>query len=375
VHGNLVEKETTMSHLGEPLVIGPLRLANRIVMPPLVTFRAGHDGTVTPVLMDHYRQSRGAGLVVVEATAVSPEGRLGQAQIGAFEDRHVEGLAELARIIHENGSVAAIQIHHAGGSTSTTSTFGLPLVAPSSVPTSKGEIPLALDEEGIQRIIACYAEAARRAREAGFDAVELHFAHGYLGSQFLSPYTNLRTDRWGGSLENRARFLRDALARVREAVGTALAVYCRLGVADGRPGGLSLDEGIQVAKWLEADGMPLLHISHGVGGPPITEVDEDGSSPLLGLGKAVKKAVAIPVIGVGDVYTPDQAEAAIARGFVDLIAVGRGILADPQWASKTISGKPQDIYLCRRCKHCHHFGHSELCPALTARARGKPPGA
>jgi NADPH2 dehydrogenase len=374
VHRNLVEKENHVSRLGEPFSVGRLRLANRIVMPPLVTFRGAHDGTVTPVLMEHYKESTGAGLVVVESTAVSPEGRLGQTQIGAFEDRHIEGLADLARIVHGNGAAAAIQIHHAGGKTSTKNTFGLTFVAPSAVPTSSGEIPLPLDEEGIQRIITCYAEAARRARDAGFDAVELHFAHGYLGSQFLSPRTNARSDRWGGSLENRARFARDVLARVREAVGSTLLVYCRLGVAGGE-GGLPLEEGLQVARWLEADGVPLLSVSHGGGGAPDTGVDEDGCSPLMRLGKAVKKAVGVPVIGVGDIYMPDQAEAVMARGIVDLVAVGRGILADPQWATKTLDGRAAEIYLCRRCKRCHYFGHSERCPAGIARLRGKPPGA
>ena len=227
---------------------------------------------------------------------MSPEGRLGQTQIGAFEDRRVEGLADLARIVHDNGAAAAIQIHHAGGKTSTENTFGLPLVAPSAVPTPSGEIPLPLDEEGIQRIITCYAEAARRAKDAGFDAVQLHFAHGYLGSQFLSRRTNARSDRWGGSLENRARFIREALARVREAVGGALLVYSPAGsggqrrrAAAGRraPGG-------QVARrgW-----HPLAQRLPRGWSAADTGVDEDGCSPLMRLGKAVKRAVPIPSSG------------------------------------------------------------------------------
>jgi NADPH2 dehydrogenase len=367
MHGPLVEEKTMMyPHVSEPFLVAGLRLPNRIVLPPLVTWQAGLDGVVTQENLAHYRASMGPGLVVVEATAVAPEGRLGQRQIGIFEDHHVEGLAAVAGIIHEAGAVASIQIHHAGSATNTVNTFGLPLLSPSGVSSQGGEVSQALEEEGIERIIRCFLAAARRAREAGFDAVEVHAAHGYLASQFLSPFTNRRTDAWGGTLEGRARFLREILRRIRAQEGGRLLAYCRLGAVDGTTPGLSLVEGIQVARWLEEDGIPLLHVSTGIG--DVKGIAPEGSrwSDRLLVGAAVKKAVGIPVIGVGGVGQPDQAEEVLAEGLVDLVAVGRAMLADPAWARKTLAGRADTINPCRNCKRCQHFGHAERCPARAA---------
>lgn len=350
------------SHVSSPLTIGSLRLKNRIVMPPMVIWKGGLDGTVTPEVLEHYGRSQGAGMVIVEATAVSPEGRLAREQLGVFEDRHVDGLARLAAVIHEHGAVASIQIHHAGRNTSLENTFGAPLVAPSAVP-AKDIVPEALDEAGIERVLRCFAEAGRRAEAAGFDAVEIHGAHGYLVSQFLSPLANERQDRWGGSLENRARFLIEIVRRVRAAVGPRLSVSCRLGAGEGESGGLAVDEGIQVAKWLEEAGVPYLHVSTGIGSAPKLAAEGGPWSDRLLLGAAVKKALRIPVIGVGGIVAPDQAERALAEGLVDLVAVGRGILADPQWAAKALAGREDTIYRCHQCRVCHHFRHAERCPA------------
>lgn len=349
-------------HLSQPFALGTLRLPNRLVMPPLVVWKAAGDGSVTEANLEHYRRTAGAGLVIVEASVVSPEGRLAREQIGIFEDRHVEGLRRLAGLIHDAGSAASIQIHHAGRNTNRTNTFGLPLAAPSAVP-AKDEVPEALDEEGIDRILACFASAARRAAEAGFDAVEVHGAHGYLVSQFLSPLANRRTDRWGGSLENRARFLREALRRVRAATEGRLLASVRLGVADGEPGGLSLEEGILVARWLEEDGLAFLHVSSGIGNPSGIVPEGSRWSDRLHLAAAVKKRLRIPVIGLGGIVEPGQAEAVLAEGMVDLVAVGRGMLADPGWAAKALSGRAADIVRCRQCRVCHQFRHAERCPA------------
>ena len=365
MHGNLVEKETGMNcpHLHTPFTIGPLQLANRLVMPPMVIFKATEDGEVTPLNREHYAESGGAGYVVVEATAVSPEGRLAQKQLGIFEDRHVDGLADLARIIRKGGGRPGIQIHHAGARTTTKNTFGLSLVAPSAVLTPEGEMPLKLDEEGIRRIVGCFAAAARRARQAGFEALEVHAAHGYLLSQFLSPLANKRTDMWGGSLENRARFLRAVLTAVRKETGSGLVAYCRLAGAEAAEGGLTAAEGLQVARWLKEDGVPLLHLSHGVGGLPNLAPEGSRWSDRMHLAIAVKKEVGIPVIGVGNILDPAMAEALIAEDLVDLVAVGRSILADPGWARKALAGRAEEIVPCRRCPRCHWFEDSERCPA------------
>jgi NADPH2 dehydrogenase len=354
--------------LHDPLRIGAVEVPNRICMPPMVVWKAAADGTVTAPILEHYRRSAGPGVVIVEATAVSPEGRLAREQIGAFEDRHVEGLARLAKIIHDAGAAASIQLHHAGRNTNLENTFGLPLVAPSAVP-AKDIVPTVLDEDGIERILACFASAARRAADAGFDAVEIHGAHGYLVSQFLSPLANRRTDGWGGGLENRARFVREIARRMRRAVDGRLLVSCRLGAGEGEPGGLTVDEGIQVARWLAADDMPFIHISSGIGSVPRLAPEGSPWSDRLLLGAAVRKAVGIPVIGVGGIVDPDQAERALAEGLVDLVAVGRAMLADPQWAAKALAGRDADIIRCRQCPDCHHFRHVERCPARVEAAR------
>jgi NADPH2 dehydrogenase len=356
------------ARLSHPLRLGAFEVPNRIVMPPMVVWKATADGTVTTPILEHYRRSAGPGMVIVEATVVSPEGRLAREQIGAFDDRHVEGLERLAHVIRDAGAIASIQLHHAGRSTSLEKTFGLTPVAPSAVP-SKDIVPTALDEAGIERILACFASAARRAADAGFDAVEIHGAHGFLVSQFLSPLANQRSDRWGGSLENRARFIREAARRIRDAVKGRLLVSCRLGVGDGEPGGLTVDEGIQVARWLKADGMPFIHVSTGIGGVPRLAPEGSPWSDRLLLGAAVRKAVGIPVIGVGGIVDPDQAERALAEGLVDLIAVGRAMLADPQWAVKALAGRDADIIRCRQCPDCHQYRHAERCPAQVEAAR------
>lgn len=355
--------------LAQPLRIGGREVPNRIVMPPMVTYLAAADGLVNERVLDHYTACAGPGLVIVEATVVSPEGRLASRQLGIFDDSHLPGLAALCQRIQANGAVAAIQIHHAGRQTTLKNTYGLPLLAPSPVnPT--GPVPLELTEEEIERIIACFVAGARRARQAGFDAVELHFAHGYLGSQFLSPAANRRTDRWGGDPERRARFPREVLRRVREEVGVRGLVYCRLGVVDEDPQGLPLAEGIQVAQWLEADGLPLLHISNGIGLPSGIRPEGSPFCDRLHLAGKVRQAVRVPVIGVGGIRTPAEAESALAAGLADLIAVGRGILADNAWAAKALSGREDTIALCQACRLCHHYRYPERCPARQAASAG-----
>jgi 2,4-dienoyl-CoA reductase-like NADH-dependent reductase (Old Yellow Enzyme family) len=330
-------------------------------MPPLVVRLGARDGTVTKKVLDHYSARSGLGLIVVEATVVSPEGRLAKEQLGLFEDCHVEGMTRLAAVIHSTGAAASIQIHHAGRNTLDEHTFGLALVAPSAH-QSKRTTARALTKPEIERIIADFVSAARRARAAGFDAVEIHGAHGYLVSQFLSPLANQRSDRWGGSLENRARFLRRIVAGIAS-LRNGLVVYCRLGVADGEPGGFTLEEGIRVARMLKDDGVRLLSVSHGIGGPPPSAPEESPFSPLAHLAMTIRTEVGLRVIGVGNFLLPELAEKAVANDALDLVAIGRGLLVDPQWAIKAREGRAEEIIPCRSCKTCHRFHHPERCPA------------
>ena len=352
--------------LAQPIKIGRLQIPNRIVLPPLVCWAANEDGTLTDYNLRHYETFRDIGLTVVEATVVSPEGRLSQKQIGAFDDKHLPGLKKLAEVIREKGSVASIQLHHAGGSTNTTNTFGRPLLAPSPISRSK-EVPQELTHQDIERIINDFVAAAELVAEAGFQAIELHGAHGYLISQFLSPAFNLRSDDYGGSLENRARFALELFNRLKANVGDRLLVYLRLGLAEDAENGLSVAEGQQVAKWLVAAGAEMLHISSGMGRPP-AHAKPEGSpfSEIMHLAGLAKQAVDVPIIGVGGIKRPEQAELALREGLADMIAVGKGLLADPLWASKALQ-QNEDISYCVSCPRCGHYKNPFVCPARPER--------
>ena len=281
--------------------IGSKVLANRICLPPMVVWAATESGHVTDYILQHYSGIQGVGLAIVEATAISPEGRLAKRQLGAWSDDHIPGLKQLATAITTTGALPGIQIHHAGRNTKLENTFGEELVAPSAITTGK-DIPVALTIAGIESVIEKYVSAAERVVEAGFGVIELHGAHGYLISQFLSPTSNLRNDEYGGALENRARFALEVFTAVKKAVGSKALVSMRLGVADSASEGLQLGDGVQVARWLETAGIDLLHISSGIGGaPPQLKLDHDEFSSLLHLAATVKQHVSVPVIGVGGI--------------------------------------------------------------------------
>lgn len=340
-------------------------------MPPLVIWRAGEAAMVTDAHLRHYAESvPGTGLAIVEATTVAPEGRLAATQLGLFNDAQVPGLRDLARSIRRSGALPAIQLHHAGAKTNSEKTYGRTPVAPS--PRDDGAVDV-LDEEGIYRILGAFTAAARRALEAGFELLELHGAHGYLGAQFLSPLTNRREDQWGGTPEKRRRFLLELVRRVRREIdGTAL-LSVRLGVAEGAEGGLTVEDGVATARALEQAGVDLIHVSH-AGSQPAPLDPEADFDPLLQLAKPVKESVSLPVIGVGGVTQPKQGEAALAAGYCDLVAVGRAILADPGFARKTVEGKGDQIVECRRCEpRCFHHSDPKRCPARN-RLGIQPPG-
>ncbi|TVR35378.1 MAG: NADH:flavin oxidoreductase/NADH oxidase [Spirochaetaceae bacterium] len=352
-----------------PLSIGRFQAPNRIVMPPMVIWKAGLDGLVTDDHVKHYAHSAGPGVCIVEATAVSPEGRLAATQLGVWSDNHTEGLSRLAAVIKRSGALAGIQIHHAGGKTTAQKNGGLPIWVPSRL-GGAGQQVKELDQSEIERIIADFGAAARRCAAAGFDLIELHGAHGYLGSQFLAPSTNHRTDRWGGSIENRSRFVAECVRAAQHAVAAALhkpIVSVRLGVADaGRPP-LDAAEGVAAAEIVCRAGAQLLHVSHAGSMPG------DGSgqpwSATLQLAGQTRRRVNVPLIGVGGISSPAEAEKALQEPLADMIAVGRALLADPAWAAKTIAGKEQDIYRCIDCKpRCFHFKQPHKCPARRAAA-------
>jgi len=318
------------------------------------------QGDVTQAHIGHYEKRPGPGLVIVENAAVLPEGRLNTRQLGIYADRHIKGLSALAKIIHANGSAAGIQIHHAGM---------LSLSKEMEDPRRR-RITIAgrffrqqFAGPGLMKIREAFQAAARRALEAGFDIVEIHGAHGYLFSQFLSPLKNWRIAGYGGKIENRSRLLLEVFKDVSSVTSDRALATCRLGLADGHWGGLTLADGISTAALLQRNGARLLSIS--CGGRTPCHVGPSGSpfSAILHLAEAAKRKLSIPVIGGGGIRDPGHAERALQGKMADLIFVGRGLLADPAWAAKAVGGQPHKIIACRNCKTCFHLFDPSLCPA------------
>jgi len=292
---------------------------------------------------------------------VSPEGRLARTQLGLWDDSQVPAMAQLVEVIHRGGAVAAIQLHHAGDKASLEKTYGLAPLVP-SLREGSPEGAREMTEADIEATLGAFAAAGERAAQAGFDLLELHGAHGYLISQFLSPAKNLRTDRWGGTPENRRRFLVEALRRVRSKV-PGMPITVRLGLAADAGTTLTLDEGLAAGRAAVAEGCALLDISNA--GGPLAAIDPSSFfTPTMQLAAAAKRELGVPVIGVNGIKLPEQAQAVLDTGTADLIAVGRGILADPGWAAKAIADEPNDIEYCVDCKpRCFHFTEPEKCPA------------
>jgi 2,4-dienoyl-CoA reductase-like NADH-dependent reductase (Old Yellow Enzyme family)/thioredoxin reductase len=327
-------------------------------MPPMGTRYATYGGAVTSKLIDYYveRARGGVGLIIVQFTVVSPEGLSSLYPLAIWDDGFVPGLRALTEGVHAAGAKVAIQLAHAGGVASSAASRR-PVVGPSAVPGLGREVPRELSREGISRLRDAFGAAARRAAQAGFDAVELHMAHGYLLNQFLSPLFNRRTDEYGGTLVGRARFPLEVLRQTRQAVGDGMPVFCRLNAEDGVEGGLTLSEAQVVATLLERGGADVIDVSAGIGesfevsAPPMTI--PPGS--LVPHAAAIKSVVGVPVVAVGRLHDPVLAERVLAEGKADLIAVGRSLIADPEWPQKAAEGRYGDICPCIACNQpeCH----------------------
>lgn len=356
-----------MKTLLSSLTIENKTLKNRIVMAPLVTWLSDESGEVNAGHLKHYHQRKGPGLIIAEAVAVSPEGRLAATQLGIFEDRHIEGLKKLAVTIKNDGAVPGIQIHHGGGKASLKTTYGLMPLVPSVSEVKEGKKCRELSLEDIRRIQMDFVRGAERAVEAGFEYIEIHGAHGYLGTQFLSPLTNKRTDKYGGTLENRQRFLLELYSLIKKAVGDKAIITCRLGAAEQN--GLTMEEGIDTAEKLKALGMNIIHISCAHTVPDLSDSINSNFSTLMNMGGMIKEKTGMTVIGVGGVKEPQTAEYIIEENFVDLVAVGKAILCDPRWADKIVENLPETIDLCRGCSRCMWFTTPEKCPVRMKREK------
>lgn len=325
-----------MPSLLDPLKVGHLEFRNRIVMPSMLSSKATTDGQVTVELIEHYAQrAADLGLQIVEATAVSRTGLGIKSQIRLDSDQHVPGLERLVNKVHEKETLIGVQLFHVGGA-GRSEICGCQPLAPSDliVPHQGRELPRSMTIREIEEVIEDFSRAARRACEAGFDVVEIHGAHGYLLSQFLSPLSNRRDDEYGGSLENRVRLSLRVIRGIRKELGQDYPVLYRLGAEDMLQGGLTLDEGVKAATMLAEEGVGIIDVSGGLVGH--LNPANEGPGFFITQAAAVKRAVKIPVIGVGGIKTAVEADAIIRSGQVDLVAVGRALFKDPKWASKAV---------------------------------------
>ena len=331
-----------VAKLFEPIAIGGLSLPNRIVIAPMCQYSA-EDGMMTDWHLMHLGQLAisGAGVLTIEAAAVLPEGRITYADVGLYDDATEAAIARVLAAVRRWSDVpVAIQLAHAGRKASTARPWdgggqiaanapdGWQTVAPSALPfLDTDEAPLALDSGGLDRIRKAFADAAMRAARLGIDAVQLHAAHGYLLHQFLSPLSNRREDAYGGSLENRMRFPLEVFDAVRSAFPGPVTV--RVSGTDWVEGGWTIEQTVEFARALEARGCAAINVSSGGLHPAQAITPAPGYQ--VPLARAVKTAVTMPVIAVGLITDPEQAEAIIEKGDADAIAIARAALYDPRW--------------------------------------------
>jgi 2,4-dienoyl-CoA reductase-like NADH-dependent reductase (Old Yellow Enzyme family) len=292
---------------------------------------ANTEGRVTDPLIAHYvRRASGVGLVIVEHSYFTSQGKASSNQLGIQDDVAISGLSRLVESIHAEGTPVCIQINHAGRK-GNAAISGVEPVGPSATPTEGSDVVLrVLEKNEIEHLVRMFGEAADRARKAGFDGVEVHGAHGYLLNQFVSPLTNRRTDEYGRSFEGRIRFPVEVVTEVRRVVGTDFLLLYRLGASDGEGRGVTIREMQTFAQRLVQAGVNIVDVSGGlIGDAP---ADMTGQGYFLPLAEKIKEAVDVPVIGVGGITDPTFADQAIREGRVDLVAVGRALLADPDWA-------------------------------------------
>ncbi|WP_071393379.1 oxidoreductase [Bacillus tuaregi] len=345
-------------HLFAKGKIGSLTLKNRIVMPPMGTNLSGPDGEITDHMIAYYeeRAKGGTGLVIVEVASIDYEyGKAAVTQPRVDEDRFIPGIHRLVNAVHKHGAKIFMQLHHAGRESKSILIGGKQIVAPSPVTCpSIGEEPRELTTAEVKELVMKFVMGAVRAKLAGADGVEIHAAHGYLVNQFLSPYTNLRTDEYGGSFENRMRFIDEIIVGIKKHCGQDFPVSVRLSVDEFVKGGIDLEMGLRIGAHLEKTGVDSLHASAGTYDSSEVIVE----SPLyeqgwrVYLAEEMKKAVSIPVITVGVIREPEFAESILADGKADFIAIGRGQIADPEWVHKVMEEREDELRKCICCMHC-----------------------
>jgi 2,4-dienoyl-CoA reductase-like NADH-dependent reductase (Old Yellow Enzyme family)/thioredoxin reductase len=359
--------------LFEPCKLATLELANRVALPPITTNCATEDGFVSDRMVSFYKERArgGAGLIIVEDCIVeAPRGKHAINDIYIDDDKYVPGLHRLAQAIEDHGSVAAIQLSHGGYKAgrlhdgSLLMTHGQMPVAPSAVPFSATGfvVPQELTIEEIQDIEDKFAESALRAKEAGFKVISLHCTHGYLIEQFMSPLSNKRQDAYGGDLDNRFRFLAEIIYKMKQKVGDDFPLMCRISGEEIEEGGITLDNARRFARKLEACGVHSISVCVGgsmpgmkpnyLGVPVAISPMRSPRGELVYLAAAIKDVLSIPVMTANRIITPELAEKILELEKADIIGIGRGLIADPEWPKKAREGREKEIRHCISCQGC-----------------------
>jgi 2,4-dienoyl-CoA reductase-like NADH-dependent reductase (Old Yellow Enzyme family) len=340
------------ANLFEPYKIGRLELRNRFVRSATWDATADSSGAATEKSVAIYRKlgQGGVGLIVSGYAFISSLGQAVFGQYGAHTDDMIPGLRRLVQAAHQGGAKIALQIVHAGISSDYLYRQGITPLAVSSTPRTNRP-HRQMTEEDIENIVADFAAAARRGVEAGFDAIQLHGAHGYLMSQFISPLTNFRTDRWGGSPENRRHFHLEVVSRIRQALGTQFPLLIKFGVQDDREGGLTLNEGIKAAELMVVRGIDAIEVSAGIGSSArVTKESDPERAYFRERAAAVKQAVTVPVIVVGGIRSLAMAQSIIDSGDADLISMSRPFIRQPDLIARWQRGEATAACIsCNRC--------------------------
>lgn len=360
-----------MATLHDEVIINGMRLRNRIAVPPLTTNYGTREGIVTEDILEFYSdRSKDVGLVIVEASAVRIDGRIFPGSLGLWENEQMAGMKRLADSIKKLGAAAVLQINHAGAR-------GFPAggemqgASPSGFPFRPDVAPLTMSPAQIDQMVADFADAAVRAAKAGFDGVEIHGAHFYLISQFLSPVTNQRNDRYGGSARARATLALEVVRTARERLGKDYPILFRLNAAEKVEGGQTLEDALVVSKLLADEGVDVLDVSlvtnsswKEIEGQRFLSASSALSKELpaganVSAAAAVKKATGLPVIAVGKLGEGDAAGEALRDYPIDIVAIGRQMIADPDAAGKILAGKGDEIVRCDECMTCFASIRSE----------------
>jgi len=344
-----------LKSLFSPIKVGNLELKNRIIMAPMGTGYANPDGTVSQRLIDYFveRAKGGAGLLTTGIAYVHPSGRVMVSGLGVSDDSHVPALRRLVEAVHAGGAKISLQVGH-GGRYSPSRVLGAQAVAPSALYSKvTREIPRELTTEEVEELVIAFAEGARRAKQAGFDAIEMAACSGYLISQFLSPSTNKRSDKYGGDFNRRLTFLTEILAQTRERVGADFPISCKLSVHEYVPGGNTVEDTKLMAPRLVEAGATIIHAWTGWREARVPTIQMSvPRGAWVFLAEAIKKVVSVPVVAVGRINDPVLADLVIKEGKADLVAFGRGLLADPELPRKAAEGRLEDIRMCIACNRC-----------------------